>query len=164
MPAVEDPVKDNSDYAIGYAYWPNHDALGGAPLVKATIAAPFPGIFGVAGAANDYHMAADGACVVHLVYVHREPGSILPSVFHRQIVYCEPDPTCYANCDNSTVAPVLNVGDFTCFVQQYSIATLLPSDQQITHYANCDHSTVTPAVNVGDFTCFLQKYAAGCGG
>jgi hypothetical protein len=27
---------------------------------------------------------------------------------------------CYANCDGSTTAPVLNVGDFTCFLQKYA--------------------------------------------
>jgi hypothetical protein len=27
---------------------------------------------------------------------------------------------CYANCDASTTAPVLNVGDFTCFLQKYA--------------------------------------------
>jgi murein tripeptide amidase MpaA len=62
-------------------------------------------------------------------------------------------PACYANCDASTSAPVLNVGDFTCFLQRYAAGE---------SYANCDESTVTPLLNVGDFTCFLQRYAAGC--
>ena len=61
--------------------------------------------------------------------------------------------SCYANCDNSAASPVLNVGDFTCFLQKYAAADL---------YANCDGSTAVPVLNVGDFTCFLQKYAAGC--
>src|SRR5687767_11660804 len=61
--------------------------------------------------------------------------------------------SCYANCDNSTAAPVLNVADFTCFLQKYAAGD---------PYANCDASTATPALNVADFTCFLQKYAAGC--
>jgi endonuclease/exonuclease/phosphatase family metal-dependent hydrolase len=60
---------------------------------------------------------------------------------------------CYANCDCSAVAPVLNVGDFTCFLQKYAAGDA---------YANCDASTTPPVLNVGDFTCFLQKYAAGC--
>ena len=60
---------------------------------------------------------------------------------------------CYPNCDSSTVSPVLNVGDFTCFLQRYAAAEA---------YANCDNSTVAPVLNVGDFTCFLQRYAAGC--
>jgi hypothetical protein len=60
---------------------------------------------------------------------------------------------CYANCDSSTVAPILNVGDFTCFLQRFAAGE---------SYANCDQSTVPPILNVGDFTCFLQRFAAGC--
>jgi hypothetical protein len=61
--------------------------------------------------------------------------------------------TCYANCDQSTEPPVLNVGDFTCFLQKYAAGD---------PYANCDGSTQPPVLNVNDFTCFLQAYAAGC--
>jgi hypothetical protein len=61
--------------------------------------------------------------------------------------------TCYANCDNSTTQPVLNVQDFTCFLQKYAAGDA---------YANCDQSTTAPVLNVQDFTCFLQRYAAGC--
>jgi spore coat protein A, manganese oxidase len=61
--------------------------------------------------------------------------------------------TCYANCDGSTLAPSLNVADFTCFLQQYASGN---------PYANCDGSATAPVLNVADFTCFLQKYAAGC--
>jgi hypothetical protein len=75
---------------------------------------------------------------------------------------CVAPPACYANCDASTTPPVVNTGDFTCFLQQYSSAVALPAAQQQTHYANCDGSTTFPQVNTGDFTCFLQKYAAGC--
>jgi hypothetical protein len=60
---------------------------------------------------------------------------------------------CYPNCDNSTASPILNVSDFTCFLQQYAAGTA---------YANCDQSTAPPVLNVSDFTCFLQKYALGC--
>jgi hypothetical protein len=60
---------------------------------------------------------------------------------------------CYANCDASTTAPVLNVADFTCFLQQFAAGE---------SYANCDQSTTVPALNVADFTCFLQRFAAGC--
>jgi hypothetical protein len=62
-------------------------------------------------------------------------------------------PACYANCDASTTAPVLNVGDFTCFLQRFAAGD---------SYANCDASTTPPILNVGDFTCFLQRFAAGC--
>jgi hypothetical protein len=69
---------------------------------------------------------------------------------------------CYANCDESTVAPVLNVDDFTCFINQYALAQSLPHAQQVAHYANCDGSTIAPALNVDDFTCFINQYALGC--
>ncbi|MBL9031791.1 MAG: hypothetical protein JNM80_08795 [Phycisphaerae bacterium] len=60
---------------------------------------------------------------------------------------------CYANCDNSAVAPVLNVNDFVCFQNKFSAGD---------PYANCDASTTPPILNVNDFTCFLNKFAAGC--
>jgi hypothetical protein len=60
---------------------------------------------------------------------------------------------CWANCDRSTQAPVLNVGDFTCFLQRFARGNL---------YANCDASTTAPILNVGDFTCFLTQFAQGC--
>jgi hypothetical protein len=60
---------------------------------------------------------------------------------------------CYANCDNSTATPVLNVADFTCFLQRFAAGEA---------YANCDNSTANPTLNVADFTCFLQRFAAGC--
>ncbi|MEX2218120.1 MAG: hypothetical protein WD749_05115 [Phycisphaerales bacterium] len=60
---------------------------------------------------------------------------------------------CYANCDQSTAPPVLNVADFGCFLQRFAAADA---------YANCDQSTAPPVLNVADFGCFLQKFAAGC--
>jgi DNA-binding beta-propeller fold protein YncE len=74
---------------------------------------------------------------------------------------CE-GPTCYANCDLSTVAPVLNVDDFTCFINEFALASALPPGQQVNHYANCDGSTVAPVLNVDDFTCFINAFALGC--
>jgi hypothetical protein len=53
---------------------------------------------------------------------------------------------CYANCDGSTVAPVLNVLDFNCFLSRFSAGQA---------YANCDGSTVAPVLNVLDFNCLL---------
>jgi hypothetical protein len=61
--------------------------------------------------------------------------------------------SCYPNCDGSTAAPVLNVQDFSCFLQKFASGN---------PYANCDASTQPPTLNVADFSCFLQKYAAGC--
>jgi hypothetical protein len=60
---------------------------------------------------------------------------------------------CYANCDGSTVPPVLNVSDFICFQSKYAAGD---------SYANCDGSTVQPLLNVSDFICFQSRYAAGC--
>jgi hypothetical protein len=60
---------------------------------------------------------------------------------------------CYPNCDNSVEPPVINVQDFTCFLQRYAAGD---------SYANRDNSNVPPMLNVQDFTCFLQMYSAGC--
>lgn len=72
---------------------------------------------------------------------------------------CSP---CYANCDGSTSAPILNVEDFTCFINAFASAQGLPYEQQVVHYANCDESTAVPVLNVEDFTCFINAFAAGC--
>jgi hypothetical protein len=62
-------------------------------------------------------------------------------------------PPCFANCDGSTAAPVLNVADFVCFGQRFAAGD---------PYANCDGSTMPPVLNVADFVCFQQRFAAGC--
>lgn len=64
-----------------------------------------------------------------------------------------PSAVCYANCDGSTTAPVLNVNDFVCFLNRFAAAN---------PYANCDESTASPVLNVLDFACFLNRFAAGC--
>jgi len=60
---------------------------------------------------------------------------------------------CYANCDGTTIPPILNVSDFICFQTRYAAGN---------PYANCDGSTIPPILNVSDFVCYLTKYAAGC--
>ena len=60
---------------------------------------------------------------------------------------------CYANCDGSTTAPILNVLDFSCFLNQFASGNTA---------ANCDGSTTPPVLNVLDFSCFLNRFAAGC--
>jgi hypothetical protein len=60
---------------------------------------------------------------------------------------------CYANCDGSTSAPILNIGDFGCFLNRFAAGD---------SYANCDNSTTPPVLNVADFACFLNAFAAGC--
>jgi murein tripeptide amidase MpaA len=76
-----------------------------------------------------------------------------PRTFAGGIYYTLPGQACYANCDASTAAPVLNVADFTCFLLRFAAAD---------PYANCDNSTAAPVLNVADFTCYLQRFAAGC--
>jgi hypothetical protein len=61
--------------------------------------------------------------------------------------------SCYANCDNTTNPPCLNVNDFVCFNNAYSAGS---------PYANCDASTIPPILNVNDFVCFNNAYSAGC--
>jgi hypothetical protein len=60
---------------------------------------------------------------------------------------------CYANCDGSSTAPILNVNDFICFNNLFAAGSSL---------ANCDGSTTAPVLNVNDFSCFLNAYAVGC--
>jgi glucose/arabinose dehydrogenase len=61
--------------------------------------------------------------------------------------------SCYANCDGSTLPPVLNVLDFNCFLNRFAAGA---------SSANCDGSTIEPVLNVLDFNCFLNLFAAGC--
>ena len=63
------------------------------------------------------------------------------------------DEACYANCDQSTAAPILNANDFQCFLNTYAAGDSA---------ANCDGSTANPILNANDFQCFLNKFAAGC--
>jgi hypothetical protein len=73
---------------------------------------------------------------------------------------CERD--CYANCDLSTIPPVLNVNDFVCFQAAFVAASALPYSRQVGHYANCDGSITPPVLNVNDFICFQTRFAAAC--
>lgn len=68
------------------------------------------------------------------------------------IVTLGPGP-CYANCDQSTVEPVLNINDFICFQSRFAAGD---------PYANCDQSTSEPVLNVNDFICFQAAFTAGC--
>jgi hypothetical protein len=60
---------------------------------------------------------------------------------------------CYANCDGSTVPPVLNISDFICFQARFAANDPL---------ANCDGSVIPPVLNINDFICFTNAFAAGC--
>src|ERR1051326_1532057 len=79
------------------------------------------------------------------------PGDLTDYVDH--VAISGGSAPCYANCDNSTVQPILNVLDFTCFLNRFAARD---------SYANCDGSTTQPVLNVLDFTCFLNQFAAGC--
>lgn len=78
----------------------------------------------------------------------QNPGVILTS--GSGYAYVAP---CYANCDGSTAAPILNANDFQCFLNAFASGS---------SYANCDGSTGVPVLNANDFQCFLNAYAAGC--
>lgn len=60
---------------------------------------------------------------------------------------------CYPNCDASTGTPLLNVADFTCFLQKFTSGD---------PYANCDQSVAQPNLNILDFLCFMHKMSVGC--
>jgi outer membrane protein assembly factor BamB len=62
-------------------------------------------------------------------------------------------PACYANCDQSTTPPILNIADFSCFLTRFAAG-----DPR----ANCDLSTTPPVLNIADFSCFLARFAGGC--
>lgn len=67
-------------------------------------------------------------------------------------IWVQPVP-CYANCDGSTVVPVLSANDFSCFLSKFRSGD--PG-------ANCDGSTDIPTLSAFDFTCFLTAFRAGC--
>jgi hypothetical protein len=74
------------------------------------------------------------------------------SQYDEAILWIGTDP-CYANCDQSTATPLLNISDFSCFLNRFASGD---------PYANCDGSATAPVLNILDFACFLNKFAAGC--
>jgi hypothetical protein len=43
------------------------------------------------------------------------------SIGRVEVYYIAPGPgPCYANCDGSTTAPILNVEDFSCFINRFA--------------------------------------------
>jgi hypothetical protein len=71
-------------------------------------------------------------------------GSVM---YTARLVGC---PSCYANCDQSTAAPTLNVNDFLCFMTNFALHA--PE-------ANCTNDAT---IDIADFMCFMQRFAAGC--
>jgi hypothetical protein len=88
-----------------------------------------------------------------VVFNQNDSPSNLQGAFEWAEVHLAGQATCFANCDGSTSPPILNVNDFTCFLQRFAAADCA---------ANCDGSTSTPVLNVNDFNCFLSRFAAGC--
>jgi outer membrane protein assembly factor BamB len=111
----------------------------------------------------DRHPSDPGFVVSHVQGAGSSPagagGQILTIGPGGLYAFGEP---CYANCDASTISPILNVDDFTCFLNRFAAGSLLPQPEQIAHAANCDQSTVPPVLNVDDFVCFINRYAEGC--
>jgi probable HAF family extracellular repeat protein len=105
---------------------------------------------------DDYHLnmagwrlrgariSADGKTIVGSA---QGPGGVYQAYIARLPAVC------YANCDGSTTAPILNVSDFLCFISRF-----MAGDS----WANCDGSTTPPTLNIYDFICFQQKFALGC--
>jgi hypothetical protein len=120
-----------------------------------------------AGSLNVETFYTDGTLSIFTDAVSRTPWSGITEpnrAWSGRVFYTLGGSTggCYANCDASTVQPILNVDDFTCFINEYAAGQALPPSQQVTSYANCDQSTIAPALNVDDFTCFINEYAVGC--
>lgn len=80
------------------------------------------------------------------------PGDIA-SVCYRSPPAIGAYEACYANCDGSTLPPILNVADLSCFLNRFAAAA---------PYANCDGSSSPPVLNIVDFSCFINAFAAGC--
>jgi len=98
--------------------------------------------------------SAGGTLVLNMTLGQPDAGQMAGATFTLSGGFWAVGPAaCYANCDASTTAPVLNVLDFACFLNRFAAGEV---------YANCDESTTPPVLNVLDFACFLNKFAAGC--
>jgi ligand-binding sensor domain-containing protein len=62
--------------------------------------------------------------------------------------------SCYADCDQSTSAGVLDIFDFLCFQNSFVSGAAYACD--------CDTSTGTGVCDVFDFLCFQNAFVAGC--
>jgi hypothetical protein len=91
--------------------------------------------------------AGQFVCHANLVVSPSGPGA------GQAILIVELPDVCFANCDASTLAPILNVNDFTCFMTRFASGDTA---------ANCDGSVAPPVLNVDDYLCFLNRFSAGC--
>jgi hypothetical protein len=141
----EPPFNPNQSIVPNFFSFPAINPGGISPVLQAVISGLTPGqpfCFKYLFTLCD-NCCAERKCFIPPVC---PPGGVMG-------VPCAPGETCYANCDGSTVAPVLNVNDFICF--QTKFAEQDPC-------ANCDGSTVPPVLNVNDFICFVNKFGNGC--
>jgi len=98
----------------------------------------------------DHFVAQEHVALSSAPAWHRDRMEPRPVVFRTYVAAAGDS---YANCDHSTTPPVLNVNDFTCFLNKFAAGDSA---------ANCDGSSTAPILNVNDFTCFLNKFAVGC--
>jgi hypothetical protein len=129
---------------VGTAF--DYDPALGNLLVEFVVTTPSPTTLNVSravGGVQSSRAYRTGSAVA-------DPASALRMLFTFTAV---PLPPCYPNCDNSTVAPILNVLDFNCFLNRFTSGDTA---------ANCDGSTEIPELNVLDFNCFLNAFTTGC--
>ncbi len=67
---------------------------------------------------------------------------------------CNWSPMCYADCDKSNGACVLDIFDFLCFQNAF-----VASDP---YGCDCDISTGIGVCDIFDFLCFQNAFVAGC--
>ena len=138
--------------------------LGGGELYQINTGTGVATVIGGGSLGNDTQalaFAADGSLFAARANLLRvDPSSAAATVVgatgvadFRGMAFVGATAACYANCDDSTTQPVLNVLDFNCFLNRFAAGEAR---------ANCDGSTTIPALNVLDFVCFLNRFAAGC--
>jgi hypothetical protein len=67
---------------------------------------------------------------------------------------CPSGNTCYADCDGSTGAGVLDIFDFLCFQTSFVTGSSYACD--------CDQTTGPGVCDIFDFLCFQSSFVAGC--
>jgi len=130
-------------------YWIDWQASGTLSSGPWAVPVTIPGQQGAAGANARWY---DGAAATWINLDDGGNGVRQDLAFIVRGTGGGPAP-CYANCDGSTIPPVLNVSDFICFQTRYAAGDTA---------ANCDGSTIPPILNVSDFICFQTRYSAGC--
>jgi serine protease AprX len=138
-------------------------SLGGATIASGTNPANMGAIIASSDGFAEWSITAPAVAGPHPIQISvssNSYGELFTAQLNGSIVVGQPG--CYANCDGSTVVPLLNIEDFTCFINEFALGQALPHPQQVGHYANCDGSTIAPVLNVDDFACFINEFALGC--